>query len=309
MRNNKINIAQYALFAQTFLLMAAKSNAEVIYTDIEPDLLLDTLDEVGGVDMNNDGIYDFAFLNGYAQWSIYSSFGDPVGFNIRLCQWAGGYGTPINQIAGNAVYFSAYYGGGFSRYYPFTLETNQLISEKLTFQSWGYQRMAFKSYRNDNLYSIFDHIFDSGGYWFPNVSDQFLGVRFQDNEEQIHYGWIRCSVIDSAEGLIIHDYAYETEINHPIAAGSLESYVDIQNMTANNFNFNVYSFNKKIYIISDKITPECTFVVYDINGKILNSGLVNAKQIQTTVKDFTGTCVVQIKNHDESVFQKQVVVI
>lgn len=219
---------------------------------------------------------------------------------------AGRYGiTPKNEIAAEAVYFSAYYGGGFSRYYPFALATNNLISENLEFEDWLYQRMAFKSYRNNN----FDSIFASGGYWFPNVSEQFLGVRFQDNEEQIHYGWIRCSVIDSAEGLIIHDYAYETEINHPIAAGSLESYVDIQNMTANNLNFNVYSFNKTIYIISDKISSDCTFVIYDINGKILNSGLVNAKQIQTTLKNFTGTCVVQIKNHDESIFQKQVVVI
>lgn len=87
MRNNKINIAQYALFAQTFLLMAAKSNAEVIYTDIEPDLLLDTLDEEGNIDMNNDGIFYFAFINGFAQWSIYTSFGEPVGSYIRFCQW------------------------------------------------------------------------------------------------------------------------------------------------------------------------------------------------------------------------------
>ncbi|MFZ1635912.1 MAG: hypothetical protein WBP43_08545 [Chitinophagales bacterium] len=307
MRNNKINIAQYALFAQTFLLMAAKSNAEVIYTDIEPDLLLDTLDEVGGIDMNNDGIYDFAFLNGYAQWPIYSSFGDPVGYNIRFCQWAGGYGTPINQIAGDAVYFSAYYGGGFSRYYPFALATSNLINDKLEFQSWGYQRMAFKSYRNDNLYTIFDHIFDSGGYWFPNAAEQFLGVRFQDSDEKIHYGWIRCSVIDSAEGIIIHDYAYETQIEHPILAGSMESYVDVQN-SVNNDSYQVYAFNKTIYIVTDEVNPTTTYTIYSIDGKMLKSGLLLEKLMQVELIEYNGACLIEIKINNEATFTKHVVV-
>lgn len=305
MRNNKINIAQYALFAQTFLLISNKSHAEVIYNNIDPDIILDTTFETCTLDLNFDGTLDFMFLNWKYLFTTLTSFGSPQNTFIRFMVHAGGYWNPENKLAGDFYVDHEYYGVEYWFYYPFALETNELISENLEFQGWFFQSLAFKSYVNSN----YNELFDSGGYWFPNVSEQFLGVRFQDNEEQIHYGWIRCSVIDSAEGLIIHDYAYETEINHPIAAGSLESYVDIQNMTATNINFNIYSFNKTIYIISDKITPECTFVVYDINGKILNSGLVNAKQIQTTLKNFTGTCVVQIKNHDESVFQKQVIVI
>lgn len=303
MRKNKINIAQYALFAQTFLLIARKSPAEVVYNNIDPDIILDTTFETCTLDLNFDGTLDFMFLNWKYQFTTITWSGNVSNTYVKNVQWAGGYWNPENKLAGQYYVDHEYYGVEYWFYYPFALETNDLINEKLEFQDWFFQSLAFKSY--DGYYA--DHIFASGGYWFPNVSEQFLGVRFQDNDEQIHYGWIRCSVIDSAEGLIIHDYAYETEINHPIAAGSLESYVDIQNMTANNFNFNIYSFNKTIYIISDKITPDCTFVVYDINGKILNSGFINAKQIELEIKAYTGGCIVQIKLPNEPDFAKQVI--
>lgn len=303
MRNKKINIAQYALFAQTFLLIAKESPAEVVYYDIDPDIILDTTFETCTLDLNFDGTLDFMFLNWKYQFTTITWSGNVSNSYVKYVQWAGGYWNPENKLAGQYYVDHEYYGVEYWFYYPFALETNELISEKLEFQDWFFQSLAFKSYRNNN----FDSIFDSGGYWFPNVSEQFLGVRFQDNEEQIHYGWIRCSVIDSAEGIIIHDYAYETKIEHPILAGSMVSYVDVQN-SLNNHSYQVYAFNKTIYIVADEVNPTTTFAIYSIDGKLLKSGLLLEKLMQVELNEYKGACLIELKINNEATFTKHVVV-
>jgi len=303
MRNNKINIAQYALFAQTFLLIAKESSAEVIYNNIDPDIILDTTFETCTLDLNFDGTLDFMFLNWKYQFTTITWSGNASNSYVKYVQWAGGYWNPENKLAGQYYVDHEYYGVEYWFYYPFALETNELISEKLEFQDWFFQSLAFKSY--DGYYA--DHIFASGGYWFPSVSEQFLGVRFQDNEEQIHYGWIRCSVIDSAEGLIIHDFAYETEIEHPILAGSMESYVDVQN-SVNNDSYQVYAFNKTIYIVADEVNPTTTYTIYSIDGKMLKSGLLLEKLMQVELIEYNGACLIEIKINNEATFTKHVVV-
>ena len=303
MRNNKINIAQYALFAQTFLLISNKSHAEVIYNNIDPDIILDTTFETCTLDLNFDGTLDFMFLNWKYQFTTLTSFGSPQNTFIRFMVHAGGYWNPENKLAGDFYVDHEYYGVEYWFYYPFALETNELISENLEFQGWFFQSLAFKSYVNSN----YNELFDSGGYWFPNVAEQFLGVRFQDSDEKIHYGWIRCSVIDSAEGIIIHDYAYETQIEHPILAGSMESYVDVQN-SVNNDSYQVYAFNKTIYIVADEVNPTTTYTIYSIDGKMLKSGLLLEKLMQVELIEYNGACLIEIKINNEATFTKHVVV-
>ncbi len=303
MKQNKFTLLQYSIFATGILVYNATVEAQVIYTDLDPDLLLDEHDEVGGVDMNNDGVFDFAFLNGYATWVDVTSSGGTGASYLRYCQWAGGYGTPANQIAGTSEYFSEEGGAGFTRYYPYKLINDALIDSKLQFQSWGYQRMAFKSYVDNP-----PHIFDSGGFWFPNESEKFLGVRFVDSEDKLHYGWIRCSVIDSAEGLIIHDYAYEVEPDKPIEAGSTISYVGINDLTAVSNNFHIYTFNNNVFINSKEVSSDLHYQIVNLQGAIITIGNVNTNQIAIPIDAAAGIYLVELLHVGVIVYSKKVTI-
>lgn len=52
---------QYSGMAGVLLLMHSDLSAQAIYTDIDPDIVLQFDDETTGVDMDNDGDFDFAF--------------------------------------------------------------------------------------------------------------------------------------------------------------------------------------------------------------------------------------------------------
>ena len=57
--------------AGVFIIMQNNSIAEVIYTDIEPDIILDEGGEAAELDMNDDGISDFFFHNNSFQYYLY----------------------------------------------------------------------------------------------------------------------------------------------------------------------------------------------------------------------------------------------
>ena len=61
-RPAKFHIEEYSAFAVCFLLLQTESSAEAVYSDIIPDTLIDFDWETFGIDMNNDGVVDFALL-------------------------------------------------------------------------------------------------------------------------------------------------------------------------------------------------------------------------------------------------------
>ena len=62
MKRTKFHIEEYSAFAVCFLLLQTESSAEAVYSDIIPDTLIDFDWETFGIDMNNDGVVDFALL-------------------------------------------------------------------------------------------------------------------------------------------------------------------------------------------------------------------------------------------------------
>ena len=60
---------QYSGMAGVLLLMHSDLSAQAIYTDIDPDIVLQFDDETTGVDMDNDGDFDFAFFKLSYYWT------------------------------------------------------------------------------------------------------------------------------------------------------------------------------------------------------------------------------------------------
>lgn len=265
MKLGKFSLMEYSCMAGVFLSFNSKTSAQVIYTDLEPDIELQFNGETAFIDMDNDGTNDFAFLKTsggyYHYWTSATSTGV---YRFRHGIWAGPEYI-FNEIAARSVTHGSY--GGSTDYFPYAFEFGILINELISFQNAGFQLLGSGFYQ-----TVIDseHWADRFGSWNPDVINNFLGVRFKSTDDCMHYGWIRCTTADSTKRLIIHDYAFETACEHPIEAGSLSSYVDIQNQ-ANDFNATVYSFNKNIYIHTE-IFQNAELIICDLSGKhIINS--------------------------------------
>ena len=63
MNSSKFNLIQYSAISACFLALHQNVRGQAIYTNIDPDLELDNNWESAGIDMNNDGVPDFGFLN------------------------------------------------------------------------------------------------------------------------------------------------------------------------------------------------------------------------------------------------------
>ena len=57
------NTIQYSAMALCFLSITKEAQPQAVYTDIDPDLVIDIDGEIANIDMNNDGVFDFGFLN------------------------------------------------------------------------------------------------------------------------------------------------------------------------------------------------------------------------------------------------------
>ena len=260
MKQQKFNIKEYSLFASSILLLHPTLDAEVIYTDIDPDVVLQYDDEVAGIDMDNNGSIDFAFLKNVDSW-IYVSSLSIYSATFTLNQiWVGPYYYQ-NEVA---CAFQTWSGS--TILWPYDLPAGQLIGNSVSFQNYGYLLMAAKLWVMSGSLS---ELYDEGGAWWPVKEDEYIGVHFTDEDDNYHYGWIRCSVLDSAEVLVIKDYAYETEPDHSIRAGDTISYVGINNMNTA-INASIYSFNKSIYIHTDNI-HDIQLIICDLTGKQLIS--------------------------------------
>ncbi|MBK7037835.1 MAG: T9SS type A sorting domain-containing protein [Chitinophagales bacterium] len=276
----QFTLKEYSILSVTFLLLNNNSTAQIIYTDIDPDMILDTYEEEGFVDMDNNGLIDFSFQRGNTQYVTTTYSGELGETFTRTVIWASFPDSPENEIAGSYNTFSS----SFTRYYPYAINLGDIITkvgpDGLSFQDWPFQRMAYKLKFNSGI------LIGSGGNWFPEKIDRYLGVHFVDSDDNYHYGWIRCSVIDSGDVLIIKDYAYEMEVDKPIYAGDTINFNGIEEIYLPGIT--IYSFESDIYIIADdkyinsKEVKTASVKILDLSGDLIYETTLNEKNTKIT---------------------------
>ena len=216
MLNSDLNkkLIAYSLFANASVIVGNVANGQVVYTDINPDIVLDSAGEEYMLDIDGDGEADFRFVN--------SSFVVPTGptftysSNVSILRQDLAAGPQISQnaLAGLSDYID-FATGGFTRYYPYRMNKNNIIDSSLSWQNEETQVLVVKDMVNNNNAPV-----NSGGYWIGDAIDKYLGIRFKDEDNEKHYGWVRCDVLNEGRTLIIKDYAIELEANQAIRAGS-----------------------------------------------------------------------------------------
>lgn len=256
---NRFSLKEYSLLASAIAIKSV-AHSEVIYLDI-PDVVIDESYEEYHMDIDDNGSEDFRFIkfSGSYIWSTSSGITELRFFHdVRVDLFNSTSVFEYNQIAG--IGFSTYFS--YMNYWPYALLSGALVNDELQFQDGFVQHMASRIDIGNGTSWVHDK---DAGYWWPSMEDRYLGVHFVDSESNYHYGWIRCSVLDSAEVLIIKDFAYETEIDHPIVAGDTTHYVGINNIE-NTLDATVYGFGKDIYILTETY-QKTEVIICNLNGQ------------------------------------------
>ena len=266
MREDVLNrLSAYSLFACVNLILHQSIHGEVIYTNVDPDSILDNSDEFYSLDIDNNGTFDFAFLN--TSGTTYDFTLGDITFQSLLA----GPMVISNAIAGISHYY--FYSGGY-RFLPYALASEELIGPPLSWQMAGIQYFAWSTYRGG--YDDHCNLCDWANDTLYETFDKYIGIRFSDSDNNLHYGWIRCDVKDYGHTLILKDYAYENEVNYPILAGSKATYQEINSTTLSG---DIYASGNIVYInITNRPEIDFAFNVYDMSGR-----RVYSKVLQTAI--------------------------
>lgn len=298
MSNRETNrLRQYSALAAALICAHPNTHAQVVYTDLDPDIILHFDGQTAGIDMDNNGTYDFAFFrtNNYFSDSLYSDY------EYRYILWCGPYGTPQNEIAGIYVTHGECCG---TSYKPYALSEGDTIDDALSFQYAGYQLMAVGFYRLFESAWIWHY---GPAYWSPPVDSAYLGVRFLGEDHCLHYGWIRCSTTDSCKTLIIHDYAYESQCEKPIIAGDMVGdTTSIGIHTPGTLAATVYSYGKTVFVILPAASQQTQIQVFDITGKVVYAGVLHDPFNKLYIPDPTGVYMVELREEDR-VYNRKII--
>jgi len=205
----KLTLQNYSAFSAAFLTMAASGSAQMVYTDVDPDLQV-YIDDIG-LDMDGNGTNDFklVFLS-----ESFASFA-PNELKMRI--------NPLgdNQVAYSIQNVPVTYSG--TPWYTYNAGATQImftnipllnegavIDEAFNFQSdlaVLFEKLFFYIYSSSNIEPI------AGGLW-NGTTNHFAAVHFY-TDGAYHYGWLRLNV-SVEEGITLLDYAYELTPETPI---------------------------------------------------------------------------------------------
>lgn len=107
------------------------------------------------------------------------------------------------------------------------------------------------------------------GDWADGL-DHYAGLRFYIGAD-LHYGWLRFTVTTDGLGFTIKDYAYHTEREKFLLAGSTVDGVEENEISE----FSVQYFGTTI-LIQNQINFKNTIEVFDLSGKLIRTENMNS---------------------------------
>lgn len=289
-----LSLPQYTCMAIAFLSYQSVQS-EVVYTHIDPDLILNDDDETTGIDMDLNGSMDFTFLKNIGTYE--TDWGSALKYFTAL--WCRPQ-IMENEIAGSYFTVGSAAYSSYLTFRPYALPENFDVDVMLSFQNDGYQLMAFR------VFNEAGNLIRYGGHWWPEKTEEFIGVHFLDENDDYHYGWIRVTVADSAETLIIHDYAYERTPELGIITGDMDGTAIDDKTLSELININCDGKVINIFCQPSQNKGYTLFNLYDLSGKkLFTKTLINgANQIEPNFP--TGTYLV-ICTLDGKVYTKKII--
>ena len=201
---NKTRLKQYTAVAGA-IVAQGNINAQVVVTDLNPDVIVDSLSAPYSLDFNNDANPE---LNFFVQHISGSSSTQGVQFTYD------GAVAGLNITPGMNLIGAPGTGSSSSSFQLTALNNGDPIASAANFGTSA-----------NNILGL-DAIFDAGILGqipiqqgnFLNQSNKYLGGKLTAGANTL-YGWVELSVNSNASQITIHKYAYQSTPNTSILAG------------------------------------------------------------------------------------------
>ncbi len=250
------------------LLLSVQAKGQVLYTDLQPDIIVGDLSWGGQLnyflDINQDGIDEYKF----------EYFND----NQSFCGSGGAYGpnyyggfsfVNIDPISfGNAVYFGLAPGAVFtgsscySQPFAFDLGNTPAINQAT---KWIQGQLMFWEEYTCSGFPVCESRWPSG--------NKFVALRMQIGNAN-YMGWIRAELAGNV--VILKDFAFCNTPNVSLPMGAMSLNVGIQQLDA----IAVVEFQQLQMSLSfSEIPRNATLHLYNLTGEEIFSSSCNSKEI------------------------------
>jgi hypothetical protein len=262
LRNNKL--AAYSAFAVSFITLSTKADAQVIYTDIDPDLMLDEAGDKLGVDLDQDGVNDIVFQKNLIDVSF------PYVISSNTYQIYYGIDFMRAKISGEHSLAATYSSLGYYAL-PFALSAGDEVGPDLNWYDASQQFMQRSVLLRVSTESGFSFSSTFGsGYFIPGNSNLYLGVKMK-LDKNIFYGWVRFDVTSESH-FVIKDHALNLTSNASIEAGDMGEPLATQSLNENTVQ--AYSFDQTIYVILQSGQQQVDAKLYNMNGSLVHAQVI-----------------------------------
>ena len=255
------------------MLISASANAQIIYTDVNPDVTINTNGGVYALDLNNDGITDFN-----------------ITFSTALYAGQTNKYITITPLGANKV------GNNLSYPYPSALSLNTLIDNS---------SFEWLSTANQSLISRIwfippprggSPLWQTRGNW-NGASDKYVPLQL-DVSSQKYYGWARLDAATNAMSFTVKDYAYNSIPNQSILAGEPIATGINENSFAASINLFPNPANNHLSIALGSNNKKVEVAIADITGKIVyTTTIVETDKVEVNTNEFAeGIYIVKIQS-------------
>jgi hypothetical protein len=263
------------------LSLSGSLSAQIIYTDVNPDVVLTYTGNSGtssfDVDFDNNGTIDVSLRHyGYGQTMAYMYYGNPA-IDLR---------TSLSLVP--------------SYNFPFTLAINYGDSIKPNDTDWVGQNTYTSQFISQSFYP--GPVLYS--YW-AGAGDKYLGIKFPNSAGQYHYGWIRMSLDPSADSLVIKDFAYDSVPNQGLTAGQIITGLDPIRETVSPY---IHVFNRILYLnlrSNSSYIKQYVIRLYATNGQLIKEIKSNEPTLRVSLDNLTaGIYLAQVELNGELISHK-----
>ncbi len=242
--------------AGSIVAVAGTASAQVIYTDIEPDVMLDQSGSVYMIDLDNNAANDFT---------------------LGLSHSTSAGGNSVNRIF--AKPYNGSIGGTHSGVYhfPYALEAGEMIDANIPWQNAASQTMGkgILLPGSSSLYSVF-------GKWY-GVEDRYIPLRFKIGTNKF-YGWARLDVSGLVNAITIKDIAYNPTANEGLFAGQGDPTAIAAVPTAQPVTIFAYDGVLHATLISQQL-DNASLLMTNMMGQQVKSLKLNNSSTQVDVSD------------------------
>jgi hypothetical protein len=202
--SNKTRLKQYTAVAGA-LVAQSNLNAQVVATDLNPDVVVDSLSAPYALDFNNDANPELAF---FVQHVSGASSTQGVQFTYEGAI-AGAQLSPGLSLVG-----ATGTGSSSSSFQISALNNGDPISTAANFGTSSYGALGVDLLVDAGILGQIP--IQQGN--FLNQSNKFLGAKLTAGANT-YYGWVELSVNSNASQITIHGYGYQSTANTGILAG------------------------------------------------------------------------------------------